>query len=118
MNKELNFSSKLLYKTKFKSSEYGYDPEEVDMVLDKIIEDYREFENESSIDVKALINEIGELKKENTRLLEELEKQKDKIKYLPKDKPIHIDNYELLHRIGKLEVYIKEHIGSIPEELK
>lgn len=118
MNKELNFSSNSLYKRKFKSTEYGYDPEEVDMVLDKIIEDYRKIEANSSIDVKALINEIVDLKKENARLIEELEKQKDKIKYLPKDKPIHIDNYELLHRIGKLEVYIKEHIGSIPEELK
>ena len=118
MNKDLNFSSNALLNKKFKSTERGYNPDEVDEVLDLIIDDYRKIESTSSIDVKALLNELNELKKENARLSEELEKQKNKIKYLPKDKTIHIDNYELLHRIGKLEMYIKEHIGSIPEELK
>ena len=118
MNKDLNFSSNSLLKRKFKSTERGYDPDEVDEVLDQIIDDYRKIESTSSIDVKALLSELSELKKENARLSDELAKQKAKIKYLPKDKVIHIDNYELLHRIGKLEMYIKDHIGSIPEELK
>lgn len=118
MNKDLNFTSNTLLNRKFKSSERGYNPDEVDEVLDQIIDDYRKIESTSSVDVKALLNELNELKKENAKLSEELEKQKNKIKYLPKDKTIHIDNYELLHRIGKLEMYIKEHIGSIPEELK
>ena len=118
MNKDLNFTSNTLLNRKFKSSERGYNPDEVDEVLDQIIDDYRKIESTSSIDVKALLNELNELKKENAKLSEELEKEKNKIKYLPKDKSIHIDNYELLHRIGKLEMYIKEHIGSIPEELK
>ena len=117
MNKELNFSSNSLYKKKFKSAGNGYDPDEVDEVLDQIIEDYRKIESSSSIDVKALINENEELKKVNASLLQELTKLKERIKYLPKDKPIHIDNYELLQRIGKLESYIKEHIGSILKEL-
>ena len=73
------------------------------MVLDQIIEDYRKVEANSKVDVKALLAELNELKKENTRLVEELAKQKSKIKYLPKDKAVHIDNDELLHRIGKLE---------------
>lgn len=118
MNKELNFSSNSLYKKKFKSAGNGYDPDEVDEVLDQIIDDYRKIESSSSVDVKALINENEELKKVNGSLLQELTKLKERIKYLPKDKPIHIDNYELLQRIGKLESYIKEHIGSIPDELK
>lgn len=118
MNKELHFTSEEILKKKFKTADRGYDPEEVDAVLDQIMEDYRKIEANSKVDVKALINELSELKKENAKLNEELAKQKDKIKYLPKDKAIHIDNYELLHRIGKLEAYIKERIGSIPEELK
>ena len=118
MDKELKFSSDELLNKKFKCAEHGYDPEEVDAVLDQIIEDYRKVESESKIDVKALLNELNELKKENAALEEELAKQKDKIKYLPKDKVVHIDNYELLQRIGKLEMYIKDHIGSIPDELK
>lgn len=118
MNKDLSFNSNSLLNKKFKSAERGYDPDEVDAVLDEIIEDYKKIEAISSVDVKTLLNELAELKKENARLSEELAKQKDKIKYLPKDKAVHIDNYELLHRIGKLEMYIKDHIGSIPEELK
>ena len=118
MNKERNFSSESLLNKKFKTAERGYNPEEVDMVLDQIIDDYRQFEANSKVDVKALINELNELKKENLKLTEDLRKEKDKIKYLPKDKVVHIDNYELLHRIGKLEMYIKDHIGSIPDELK
>ena len=62
---------------------------------------------------------LEELKKENEQLKSELQKEKNKWKYISKDhKDIHIDNYELLQRIGKLESYIKEHIGSIPDELK
>ena len=119
MNKVLHFTSEELLNKKFKTADGGYDPLQVDTVLDQIIEDYRHFEANSKIDVKAVLNELAELKKENARLEEELSKQKDRIKYLPKDsKGIHIDNYELLQRIGKLECYIKEHIGSIPEELK
>ena len=118
MNKEQKFSSDTLLKKKFKTAERGYNPEEVDTVLDQVIEDYKMFEANSKVDVKALVNELNELKKENARLAEELNKQKAKIKYLPKDKAIHIDNYELLQRIGKLEMYIKDHIGSIPDELK
>ena len=118
MNKDLRFSSDELLNKKFKSLEHGYDPEEVDLILDQIIEDYRKVESDLKVDVKALQNELIELKKENARLQEELAKQKEKIKYLPKDKPVHIDNYELLQRIGKLEMYIKEKLGPIPEELK
>ena len=118
MNKELQFSSESLLNKKFKTAEHGYNPDEVDMVLDQIIEDYRKIEAHSKVDVKALLNELSELKKENSALKDEIAKQKDRIKYLPKDKAVHIDNYELLQRIGKLEMYIKDHIGSIPEELK
>ena len=118
MNKDLAFSSNELLNKKFKTAERGYDPEEVDTVLDQIMEGYRKVESLSKVDVKALQNELTELKKENARIQEELTKQKEKIKYLPKDKAVHIDNYELLQRIGKLEMFIKEKLGSIPEELK
>ena len=119
MNKGAHLTSEEILGIKFKTADRGYDPEQVDAVLDQIIEDYRNNEASSKIDVKEVLNELNELKKENARLLEELAKQKEKIRYLPKDaKAVHIDNYELLQRIGKLECYIKEHIGSIPEELK
>lgn len=119
MNKELHFSSDSLLNKKFKTADRGYDPLEVDTVLDQIIEDYRLIEANSKVDVKQLLTDLSELKRENAKLMEELAKQKNKIKYLPKDaKEIHIDNYELLQRIGKLEMYIKERLGTIPNELK
>ena len=118
MNKDLNFSSERLLNKKFKTADRGYNPEEVDTVLDQIILDYRRMEANSNVDVKALQNELIELKKENSKLLDEINKLNSKIKYLPKDKAVHIDNYELLQRIGKLEMYIKNHIGLVPDELK
>ena len=119
MAKKLNLDSRTLLNKKFKTTDQGYDPLEVDVMLDKIIEDYRLIESNSSVDVPQLLDKLAELKKENAKLTEELNKEKSKFKYLPKDlKEVHIDNYELLQRIGKLEMYIKEHIGSIPDELK
>ena len=119
MAKELNFDSKSLYKKKFKTAERGYDPLEVDETLDRIIEDYRVIESTSSIDVNKLLDEIARLKKENARISDELSKVQGKFKYLPKDlKEIHIDNYELLLRIGKLEAIIKEKLNMNPDDIK
>ena len=119
MAKELNFNSKSLQKKKFKTAEMGYDPLEVDEVLDQIIEDYRLIESNSSVDVPKLLSQLAELKKENAKLSEELNKAQGKIKYLPKDsKDIHIDNYELLLRIGRLEAIIKEKLNMNPDDIK
>ena len=119
MDKKLNFSSDELLNHQFKSNVKGYDPDEVDAYLDKIIEDYREFEssrleqaNKSGADVKALNDEIEKLK-------DELEKEKARWKYISKDpKDLHIDNYELLKRIGKLEMYIKDKLNINPDDIK
>ena len=119
MAKDLNFDSKTLYKKKFKSAERGYDALEVDKTLDLIIEDYRLFESSSTLDVPKLLEEISRLKRENSKLTDELTKIQSKIKYLPKDlKDVHIDNYELLQRIGKLEVVIKEKLNMNPDDIK
>ena len=118
MENELNFTSKSLLEKKFKKGDVGYDPYEVDLVLDQIIEDYRKIESSSQIDVKALIQEIADLRKENQTLKDALEKEQKKFKYLPKDKEVHIDNYELLQRIGKLEMIIYERLNLNPDEIK
>ena len=119
MAKEMNFTSKSLYNKKFKTADRGYDPLEVDEVLDLIIEDYRLVESNSSVDIPKLLEEIARLKKDNAKLLDELNKIQSKIKYLPKDlKEVHIDNYELLQRIGKLEVFIKEKLNMNPDDIK
>ena len=118
MSKNLNFSSQTLLDKQFKHSEQGYDPLEVDTVLDQIIEDYKELE--SLVGKNNSLNEqITQLKKEIQSLQTELEKERKRVKYLPKDqKEYHIDNYELLLRVGKLEKIIQENLNISPEDIK
>ena len=119
MAKDLKFTSEDLLNIKFKAVQCGYDPKQVDVVLDEIIEDYKKIENEQSKDVQELLNQIAELKKQNASLNEQLQKEKSKINYLPKDlKEVHVDNYVLLTRIGKLESIIFEKLNMNPYDIK
>ena len=122
MEKTTNFTSEELLNKQFSKASKGYDPFEVDKVLDQIIEDYEKFENMAAptgtINEK-LVKELEQLKKENAEIKAELVKERNKWKYISKDhKNIHIDNYELLIRIGKLEMLIHEKLGLNPEEIK
>ena len=118
MAKDLNFTSQTLLDKQFKHCEQGYDPLEVDTVLDQIIEDYRELE--SLLDKNASLTEqIVQLRKEIQSLEEALAKERKRVKYLPKDqKEYHIDNFELLQRIGKLEMLIYEKLSLNPDDIK
>lgn len=122
MEKKTNYTKEELLNKEFSVAVKGYNPLEVDQVLDKIIEDYERFEknkSNSSVDVDALLNQIKVLKEENETIKEELEKERNKWKYISKDhKDIHLDNYELLLRIGKLEMYIHDKLGINPEDIK
>lgn len=119
MAKDLKFSSKDLLNIKFKAIEYGYNPNQVDEVFDEIIKDYEKIEKEYSSDVQELLNQIAELKKQNASLAEQLQKEKSKISYLPKDqKEVHVDNFVLLTRIGKLESIIFEKLNMNPYDIK
>lgn len=122
MEKRTKFSSQELLDIKFNNCPQGYDPLEVDKVLDQIIEDYERIESgalSNNIDASRLAKEVEELKQMNQDLRLELESEKNKWKYVSKDhKNIHIDNYELLNRVGRLEMYIKEHLNVNPDEIK
>lgn len=122
MEKKTNYTKEELLNKEFSVAVKGYNPLEVDQVLDKIIEDYEKFEknkSNSSVDVDDLLNQIKVLKEENETIKEELEKERNKWKYISKDhKDIHLDNYELLLRIGKLEMYIHDKLGINPEDIK
>lgn len=122
MEKKTNYTKEELLNKEFSVAVKGYNPLEVDQVLDKIIEDYEKFEknkSNSSVDVDELLNQIKVLKEENEAIKEELEKERNKWKYISKDhKDIHLDNYELLLRIGKLEMYIHDKLGINPEDIK
>ena len=121
MDKKMNFTSEELLNKKFSDAPRGYDPLEVDKVLDQIIEDYEKFEKGSSGNAvdSATLKEIEELRKANADLKAELDKEKNKWKYISRDyKDIHIDNYELLQRIGRLESIIYERLNMNPDEIK
>ena len=123
MDKKLNFTREELLEKRFSSAPRGYDPLEVDKILDQIMEDYEVFESNptggNSPELDKVLKELEELKKENASLKVELEKEKNKWKYISKDhKDIHIDNYELLKRIGKLEQLIHEKLDMNPDEIK
>lgn len=122
MDKKTNFTSEELLNKKFSYSKNGYNALEVDKVLDQIIEDYEKYElnaNPSGMDVEKLVKEIEDLKKENLKLASELEEERKKWKYISRDhKDIHIDNYELLRRIGKLEMIIYEKLNMNPDDIK
>lgn len=122
MEKKTNYTKEELLNKEFSVAVKGYNPLEVDQVLDKIIEDYERFEknkSNSSVDVEELLSQIKALKEENETIKEELEKERNKWKYISKDhKDIHLDNYELLLRIGKLEMYIHDKLGINPEDIK
>lgn len=119
MDKKLNFSTQELLDIKFNNCPQGYDPLQVDQTLDKIIEDYEKISSSSPVDIEKIAKELEELRNENLQLKMELEKERNKWKYVSKDhKDIHIDNYELLQRIGRLEMYINEKMNINPDDIK
>ena len=122
MDSKLNFTSEELLNKKFSHSPNGYVPLEVDEYLDRIIEDYEKIEKLLSTPTNIsedVAKEIQNLKRENENLRSELEKEKNKWKYISRDhKDIHIDNYELLNRIGRLEMIIYEKLNMNPDDIK
>ena len=121
MDKKTNFTSEELLTHRFSRADRGYNPLEVDQMLDKVIEDYKKFEMASPriMDNDRIAKELEELRKANAELKEELDQERNKWKYISRDrKDIHIDNYELLQRIGKLEMIIYEKLNINPDEIK
>ena len=98
----------------------GYDPLEVDILLDSIINDYELVESGillSKEEYQSLLKQIDALKKDNIQLKIDLDKEKGRWKYISTDSNIHIDNLVLLERIGKLEKVIKEKLHLNPDEI-
>lgn len=113
-NSDYLATKKLPHKTK------GYDPLEVDTLLDEIIRDYELVESGillSKEEYQSLLKQIDALKKDNIQLKIDLDKEKGRWKYISTDSNIHIDNLVLLERIGKLEKVIKEKLHLNPDEI-
>ena len=72
MKNKVNLTSVEIYNKEFPTVAQGYDPDEVDRVLDAVIEDYQYFENLNS-DAGKNQEKITELKLNNDELLEQNE---------------------------------------------
>lgn len=82
---------KAILEKEFKTGMRGYNQEEVDLFLDDIIQDYQMFEKK-----------IAELKKENTKIQEELSVAEKR----PASGNASATNFDLLKRISNLERHV------------
>ena len=117
---KLRSSSKDILNKKFKQSANGYDPEEVDTFLDKILEDYRTIDKE----IDGLNAEIISLKRDNETLKANL-RDKEQAISIQKSKNIalmsshqsSLDNLELLQKCSAYERKLYE-LGVDPNKVK
>ena len=106
MAKKYNYDPKALLNVKFSPSNAGYDDDEVDLVFDKMIEDYETFIEEREELVKA--NEAEA--EQNKKLKEELERTKFELasvrkqySALKKTSSVTDDNYHLMAKVSAYE---------------
>lgn len=117
---KLNLDWKDILNKKFKQNQKGYDPDEVDAFLDKILEDYKSIDKE----IDALNGKIISLKRDNETLKASL-REKDTVISIQKSKNIalstshqsSLDNLELLQRCSAYEKKLYQ-MGIDPSKIK
>ena len=118
---KLKKNSKAIASLQFPLKAKGYDALEVDLLLDQIVKDYEDVEQNillSKDEYDTLLKRKEELEREIINLKIELDNEKSRWKYIKNEgKDIHIDNLELLQRIGKLEKYIYEKLHLNPDQI-
>ena len=106
MAKKFNYDPKSLLNIKFSPSNAGYDDDEVDLVFDKMIEDYESFIEEreellKTIDAEA--DKADKLKEELERTKFELASVKKQYTALKKTSGVTDDNYHLMAKVSAYE---------------
>lgn len=117
---KLLLSSKEILNKKFKANQKGYDPDDVDAFLDKILEDYKLVEKENS-NYEA---KVTELKREIESLKTKL-REKDSVISMQKSKNValstphqkSLDNIELLQKCSAYEKKLYS-MGVDPSKIK
>ena len=106
MELKLKLTAKDILEKKFAPNFKGYDPREVDLFLDQVLEDYRLLEGLIAKDIKALELKVKELEK-SLRQLEDVKAKnaliEEKLKVLNKSKHVALERVDFLVRIDKLE---------------
>jgi len=111
-----NLTTSIISNKKFNHTPNGYDPLEVDTMLDLIVKDYEQVSSNVVLtkeEYEDILNKIKTLEKDVEVLAVELKKEKTKSGFV-KTTAVNQDNYELLLRIGKLEtiIYKKLHMSD------
>ena len=106
MAKKFNYDPKSLLNIKFSPSNAGYDADEVDLVFDKMIEDYNTFIEECENLAKerdAEADKYERLKEELERTRFELASVKKQNATLKKTSGVTDDNYHLIAKVSAYE---------------
>ncbi|OCS82337.1 cell division regulator GpsB [Caryophanon tenue] len=109
----LHLDAKTIYEKEFKSGLRGYNQDDVDNFLDKVIEDYREFEKVHDT-VKNLQEENRRLMQEMAQLRQELQRAKQHVQpERPVQKPAPVQHsasgttyFDILQRLSNLEKHV------------
>lgn len=120
MSDKLNFTSKTLLDLTFSKNVKGYDPLQVDIALDKVIVDYRFFENfyhESKPLIKELEKKIANLSKSNREKDAEIAKLSNRLASIKENPNVARENIDLIRRIDALERALYAH-GVDPSKIK
>lgn len=117
---QVNFTSKTLLETKFEKNVRGYNAYEVDVALDKVIEDLVYYEinmAELTKRVENLSIKCQNLEKNVKDKELEIAKLQNKLPPLKNDKAVSRENINLLKRIDALEKALYKR-GVDPSKIK
>jgi DivIVA domain-containing protein len=106
MAAKLNLSPQAIVDKEFDIDFKGYNPDQVDMMLDQIIKDYQSYERYAS----ELQSKIDELEKTNASLRAKLIEVEGKVKAQEEVDPLSqgASNVDILKRLSRLEKQVFE----------
>lgn len=115
---KLVLTSKEILNKQFSIAPQGYNANEVDAFLDKVLGDYRMIDSVT----KALNSQINQLKKENEKLRKSLSAKDAEMSESLNNLQIsgdtaHLDNLDLLRKISKYEKKLYQ-MGVDPSKIK
>ena len=106
MANKLNYDSKSLLNVKFSPNQKGYNPLEVDQVLDKIIKDYETLNNaiiEIASKVEQQKGQYDKLKEDFDRVTVQMATLQKKYDALKRVSNVTDDNYTLVNKVAAYE---------------
>lgn len=106
MNKNITFNSNNLLELKFTKNVKGYDAYQVDTTLDKVINDYRYYENfyiKAKEYIAQLESDIKKMRDELRKKDVEIAKYEKRFEGIKSQTNVTSENIDLLKRINQLE---------------